>query len=70
MFQIDLRGKKALIVGIGDDQGFGWAIMKALAEAGAEILIEREATYVFARTQAGSWHCTVDNSFGTSLLRE
>jgi enoyl-[acyl-carrier protein] reductase I len=39
MFQIDLRGKKALIVGIGDDQGFGWAIMKALAEAGAEILI-------------------------------
>lgn len=39
MFQIDLRGKKALVVGIGDDQGFGWAIAKALAEAGAEILI-------------------------------
>lgn len=39
MFQIDLKGKKALVVGIGDDQGFGWAIMKALAEAGAEILI-------------------------------
>ncbi len=36
---MDLRGKKALIVGIGDDQGFGWAIAKALAEAGAEILI-------------------------------
>lgn len=39
MKQIDLRGKKALIVGIGDDQGFGWAIAKELAEAGAEILI-------------------------------
>lgn len=39
MFEIDLRGKKALVVGIGDDQGFGWAIAKALAEAGAEILI-------------------------------
>lgn len=39
MIQIDLRGKKALVVGIGDDQGFGWAIAKALAEAGAEILI-------------------------------
>ena len=39
MFQMDLKGKKALIVGIGDDQGFGWAIAKALAEAGAEILI-------------------------------
>lgn len=34
-----LKGKKAFIVGIGDDQGFGWAIAKALAEAGAEILI-------------------------------
>jgi len=39
MLPIDLKGKKALIVGIGDDQGFGWAIAKALAEAGAEILI-------------------------------
>jgi enoyl-[acyl-carrier protein] reductase I len=39
MLQIDLRGKRALIAGIGDDQGFGWAIAKALAEAGAEILI-------------------------------
>ncbi len=37
--KIDLKGKKALIVGIGDDQGFGWAIAKALAEAGAEIII-------------------------------
>lgn len=39
MLQIDLKGKRALIVGIGDDQGFGWAIAKSLAEAGAEILI-------------------------------
>jgi enoyl-[acyl-carrier protein] reductase I len=34
-----LRGKKAFIAGIGDDHGFGWAIAKALAEAGAEIII-------------------------------
>ncbi|HSX12567.1 MAG TPA: enoyl-[acyl-carrier-protein] reductase [Rhabdochlamydiaceae bacterium] len=39
MLNIDLTGKRALIVGIGDDQGYGWAIAKALAEAGAEILI-------------------------------
>lgn len=39
MLHIDLRGKRAFIAGIGDDQGFGWAIAKALAEAGAEILI-------------------------------
>jgi enoyl-[acyl-carrier protein] reductase I len=34
-----LKGKKAFIAGIGDDRGFGWAIAKSLAEAGAEILI-------------------------------
>ena len=39
MLGIDLRGKKAFIAGVGDDHGFGWAIAKALAEAGAEILI-------------------------------
>lgn len=39
MLAINLKGKKAFIAGIGDDQGFGWAIAKALAEAGATILI-------------------------------
>jgi len=39
MLNIDLRGKKAFIAGIGDDQGFGFAIAKMLAEAGAEIII-------------------------------
>lgn len=53
MVQIDLRGKKALIVGIGDDQGFGWAIAKALAEAGAEIIIGTWAPIVKIFTQ--SW---------------
>ncbi len=36
---MDLKGKKAFIAGIGDDQGYGWAIAKALAEAGCEILV-------------------------------
>jgi enoyl-[acyl-carrier protein] reductase I len=39
MLNIDLRGKKAFVAGIGDDQGFGWAIAKALCEAGAELII-------------------------------
>ncbi len=34
---IDLTGKRALVAGIADDQGFGFAIAKSLAEAGAEI---------------------------------
>lgn len=39
MLQINLKGKKAFIAGVGDDNGYGWAIAKALAEAGAEILV-------------------------------
>lgn len=39
MLKIDLKGKKAFIAGIGDDQGYGWAIAKALAEGGATIII-------------------------------
>ncbi len=39
MLNINLKGKKAFIAGIGDDQGFGWAIAKVLAEAGAEIIV-------------------------------
>ena len=39
MLQINLKGKIAFIAGIGDDQGFGWAIAKALAEAGATLVI-------------------------------
>jgi enoyl-[acyl-carrier protein] reductase I len=34
-----LKGKRAFIAGIGDDQGYGWAIAKALAEEGCELLI-------------------------------
>lgn len=34
---IDLTGKRVFIAGVADDQGFGWQIAKAMAEAGAEI---------------------------------
>ncbi|MCH9610556.1 MAG: Enoyl-[acyl-carrier-protein] reductase [NADH] FabI [Chlamydiales bacterium] len=39
MLNIDLKGKRAFVAGIGDDNGFGWAIAKALAEAGATIVV-------------------------------
>lgn len=39
MLNIDLKGKVAFIAGIGDDNGFGWAIAKSLAEAGATIVV-------------------------------
>jgi enoyl-[acyl-carrier protein] reductase I len=51
---MDLKGKKAFIAGIGDDQGYGWAIAKALAEQGAEILIGTWTPLVKIFTQSWS----------------
>lgn len=39
MVNINLKGKRAFIAGIADDGGFGWAIAKALAAAGAEVIV-------------------------------
>uniref|UniRef100_A0A6N2N5B1 Enoyl-[acyl-carrier-protein] reductase [NADH], chloroplastic n=1 Tax=Salix viminalis TaxID=40686 RepID=A0A6N2N5B1_SALVM len=36
---VDLRGKRAFIAGVADDNGYGWAIAKSLAAAGAEIIV-------------------------------
>ncbi len=37
MLSIDLRGKRALVAGVADDAGYGFAIAKALAQAGATV---------------------------------
>lgn len=39
MLSIDLHGKRAFIAGVADDAGFGFAIAKALAEAGASVCV-------------------------------
>ncbi len=39
MLGIDLSGKRAFIAGVADDGGFGFAIAKALAEAGASVCV-------------------------------
>ena len=39
MLAIDLSGKRALVAGVSDDGGFGFAIAKALAEAGASVCV-------------------------------
>ena len=39
MLTIDLTGKRALVAGVADDGGFGFAIAKALAEAGATVSV-------------------------------
>ncbi len=39
MLPIDLTGKRALVAGVSDDGGFGFAIAKTLAEAGASVCL-------------------------------
>jgi len=39
MLAIDLRGRRALVAGVSDDKGYGFAIAKALAEAGASVSV-------------------------------
>ena len=51
MLNIDLKGKRALVAGVADDGGFGFAIAKALGEAGASVSV---ATWPPALTKASS----------------
>lgn len=39
MLSIDLSGKRAFVAGVADDGGYGFAIAKALAEAGASVCL-------------------------------
>jgi enoyl-[acyl-carrier protein] reductase I len=39
MLKIDLTGRRALVAGVADDGGFGFAIAKSLAEAGASVCV-------------------------------
>ncbi|MEQ1855049.1 MAG: enoyl-[acyl-carrier-protein] reductase [Longimicrobiales bacterium] len=39
MLPIDLTGKRAFVAGVADDKGYGWAIVRALAQAGASVCV-------------------------------
>jgi enoyl-[acyl-carrier protein] reductase I len=39
MLSIDLKGHRAFVAGVADDAGFGFAIAKALIEAGATVVV-------------------------------
>src|SRR6188474_2387867 len=39
MLNIDLSGKRALVAGVADDGGYGFAIAKSLREAGASVCV-------------------------------
>jgi enoyl-[acyl-carrier protein] reductase I len=39
MLSLDLSGKRAFVAGVADDKGYGWAICRALAAAGASVCV-------------------------------
>lgn len=39
MLGIDLSGKRAFVAGVADDRGYGWAVARALAQAGAGVCL-------------------------------
>mgnify|MGYP006118659099 CR=1 FL=1 len=39
MLPIDLTGKRAFVAGVADDKGYGWAIVRALVQAGASVCV-------------------------------
>ena len=39
MLEIDLKNKRAFVAGVADDGGFGFAIAKHLAQAGATVCV-------------------------------
>src|SRR5690606_24627580 len=39
MLAFDLTGRRAFVAGVADDRGYGWAIVRALARAGASICV-------------------------------
>ena len=41
MLSLDLSGKRAFVAGVADDNGYGWAIARALAAAGALLAVIR-----------------------------
>jgi uncharacterized protein (TIGR02246 family) len=61
-----------LVVVEGSDTALvlGKAEIRAKDAMGGNIFLEREATYVFRKFPVSSWRCVIDNSYGTSLLRE
>jgi enoyl-[acyl-carrier protein] reductase I len=70
MLGIDLSGKRALVAGVADDGGFGFAIAKALAEAGAEIVVGTwpPAYVIFTKMlERGKFDASLEMADGSKL---
>lgn len=70
MLNIDLTGKRAFVAGVADDGGFGFAIAKALAEAGAKVVVGTwpPAMYIFTKMlERGKFDKSLVMSDGSKL---
>lgn len=70
MLGINLEGKRAFVAGVADDGGFGFAIAKALAEAGAEVSVGTwpPAMTIFTKMlERGKFDASLEMSDGGKL---
>ncbi|WP_225181479.1 YybH family protein [Pectobacterium aroidearum] len=62
------QGNMQVIEGGGDALVIMETVLHYPDEQGSIVTTTRRATYVFRKDADGNWLCTVDNSYGTTLL--
>ncbi|MEQ9887478.1 YybH family protein [Pectobacterium zantedeschiae] len=62
------QGNMQVIEGSGDALVIMETVLHYPDEQGSIVTITRRATYVFRKDAVGNWLCTIDNSYGTTLL--
>lgn len=62
------QGNMQVIEGGGDALVIMETVLHYPDEQGSIVTTMRRATYVFRKDVDGNWRCTIDNSYGTTLL--
>ncbi|MEI7285124.1 YybH family protein [Pectobacterium carotovorum] len=62
------QGNMQVIEGGGDALVIMETVLHYPDEQGNIVTTTRRATYVFRKDADGNWRCTIDNSYGTTLL--
>ncbi|MCL6376199.1 SgcJ/EcaC family oxidoreductase [Pectobacterium brasiliense] len=62
------QGNMQVIEGGGDALVIMETVLHYPDEQGSIVTTTRRATYVFRKGANGNWLCTIDNSYGTTLL--
>ncbi|WP_405078998.1 YybH family protein [Pectobacterium carotovorum] len=62
------QGNMQVIEGGGDALVIMETVLHYPDEQGSIVTTTRRATYVFRKDVDGNWLCTIDNSYGTTLL--